>query len=286
MFPYTVRRINEHVWEIAEAYHAPVAMPLLLIVGEERAAIIDTGNGIGDLLGTIREITDKPVCVCNTHGHIDHVGNNNQFDQVYMGAQETPDVYNWAPRQGRINFALSKCADYPELQYMAEYIREHTNEYDPDYEKTWIRTGDIIDLGGVALEVYEIPGHTAGCVAYVDRVDKMAFCGDSINVRIGISQPKGGPTFEGFTKALKKMLDETEEITMYWCGHVIDPFTRQQALNLLHCAEGILSGEIVGETPPPMPPRDLPDGYVPVYMEPRVAAYEDGVISYNADNIR
>ncbi len=67
---------------------------------------------------------------------------------------------------------------------------------------------------------------------------------------------------------------------------MIDPFTRQQALNLLRCAEGIVSGEIVGEAPPPMPPRDKPEGAKEVYVDMRVAKYEDGQISYNAENIR
>ena len=55
-----------------------------LIIGQDRAALIDTGCGIGDLRTAVKAVTDKPIVVINTHTHPDHLGSNHQFDQIAM----------------------------------------------------------------------------------------------------------------------------------------------------------------------------------------------------------
>ena len=44
-----------------------------LLVGEEKACLIDTGNGFCDIGKAVHELTDKSIVVINTHGHPDHV---------------------------------------------------------------------------------------------------------------------------------------------------------------------------------------------------------------------
>ena len=45
-----------------------------LVIGDDKAVLIDTGCGIGDLYQAVKEITNKPVRVVNTHTHADHLG--------------------------------------------------------------------------------------------------------------------------------------------------------------------------------------------------------------------
>lgn len=55
-----------------------------LIDGPQKAMLIDTAFGLGDLKGLIHKlIGDKEIIVCNTHCHIDHVSGNSHFDKVY-----------------------------------------------------------------------------------------------------------------------------------------------------------------------------------------------------------
>jgi glyoxylase-like metal-dependent hydrolase (beta-lactamase superfamily II) len=53
-----------------------------LVLGEVKAALIDTGYNMGDIKGLVEELTDLPIVVVNTHTHVDHIGQNNEFDEV------------------------------------------------------------------------------------------------------------------------------------------------------------------------------------------------------------
>ena len=57
-----------------------------LLIGRERAMLVDAGMNRNDLHAFVRTITDLPVFVANTHGHFDHTGGNGYFDEVYMSA--------------------------------------------------------------------------------------------------------------------------------------------------------------------------------------------------------
>jgi glyoxylase-like metal-dependent hydrolase (beta-lactamase superfamily II) len=55
-----------------------------LVIGQHKAALIDTGCGIGNLRQAVEAVTDKPVMVINTHTHADHLGSNRHFDEIAM----------------------------------------------------------------------------------------------------------------------------------------------------------------------------------------------------------
>ncbi len=58
---------------------------LFLLVGNERAALLDSGFGVVDTLRSLAEsLTDKPILCILTHGHPDHAGAAALFDEVYM----------------------------------------------------------------------------------------------------------------------------------------------------------------------------------------------------------
>ena len=57
---------------------------MFLLEGDEKALLIDTGTGVFDIPELVRQLTNKPVMVALTHGHIDHAGGMNQFEEVYL----------------------------------------------------------------------------------------------------------------------------------------------------------------------------------------------------------
>ncbi|MFJ5760653.1 MBL fold metallo-hydrolase [Neobacillus sp. NPDC093182] len=58
----------------------PTGELMYLVEGTVRAALIDTGTGVGDLKAYIDNLTDKPYFVMLTHGHVDHAMGAPAFD--------------------------------------------------------------------------------------------------------------------------------------------------------------------------------------------------------------
>jgi glyoxylase-like metal-dependent hydrolase (beta-lactamase superfamily II) len=59
-----------------------------LVVGENKACLIDTMNGYCNLYEAVRKITDKPIIVVNTHGHPDHIFGNVYFDEALIDSKD------------------------------------------------------------------------------------------------------------------------------------------------------------------------------------------------------
>ena len=125
-----------------------------MVRGKERAAVIDTVNGHEDLKAIVREITDLPLIVLNTHGHCDHIWGNAYFDEAYLHPADM-DLYK------------AHFANHP-LHLPSCPVRP-------------IEAGETVDLGGRTLEVVHIPGHTRGSIALLDRQAGFLFSGDAIN---------------------------------------------------------------------------------------------------------
>ena len=68
---YNVRELEPGLYRIGNS-----AVFMDLIVGSHHALLFDTGYGYGDLKAVVRSITDKPLYVVNSHGHVDHACGN------------------------------------------------------------------------------------------------------------------------------------------------------------------------------------------------------------------
>ena len=68
---------------------------IYLIIGPEKAMLIDTAYGLGNLHGLVDEITGSmPLIVVNTHTGPDHVLGNVLFDKIYCHEYETENIKN------------------------------------------------------------------------------------------------------------------------------------------------------------------------------------------------
>ena len=59
---------------------------IYLLEGEEKALLLDTGYGIGNLRAFVEKLTDKPILVANTHYHPDHSAGNGEWEEVLLSA--------------------------------------------------------------------------------------------------------------------------------------------------------------------------------------------------------
>lgn len=150
---YTSWKVDEHTWFITTGNGS---MYLYLIEGEEKALLIDTAYGFGNLRAYVETLTDKPIMVANTHGHLDHAGGNGWWEEVYVHPAAVVD-----------NATLKTSPfDVSTLPH-------------PDYKRIDINEGYVFDLGGRSVEVIELGAHAPSDVAFLDS-EGYLFCGDEL----------------------------------------------------------------------------------------------------------
>ena len=141
-----------------------------LIVGSKRALLIDTGYGIGDYRTYIESLTDRPVTVVNTHGHIDHASGNCQFGKVWLNREDW-ELANWHTSL-EMRRSSEGSADFCEL------LR------DGPWEKLPLEEGAVFDLGDRTVTVHCCAGHTRGSMSFLDSKTRFLFTGDNITRRV------------------------------------------------------------------------------------------------------
>jgi len=173
---FEVYRVGDGVFAIAEPYQFQEVISYL-IVGWREALLFDTGLGIGRIDAVVRELTDRPVTVLNSHTHFDHVGGNADFPRIL--AMDTPYTRANAAR-GFPHETLAGevapdalCRPLPPGVAAADF---RTRPYTPS---EFIRDGHEIDLGGRRLRVLAVPGHTPDAVALLDSDAGLLFTGDT-----------------------------------------------------------------------------------------------------------
>ncbi|HEU5433347.1 MAG TPA: MBL fold metallo-hydrolase, partial [Thermomicrobiales bacterium] len=139
-----------------------------LIVGDERAVLLDTGMGVGDLKALVRSLTDRPLTVVQSHAHFDHIGGAHQFAgdcEILIHPEQADDLRRGvAPARIRRGFAPEHLSGPLPAGRTVESMTI------PGVEPTGFLTGgETLDLGGRTLETIDAPGHCRGLLALLDR---------------------------------------------------------------------------------------------------------------------
>jgi glyoxylase-like metal-dependent hydrolase (beta-lactamase superfamily II) len=169
-----------------------------LIVGNERALLIDTGFGLTDIRPAVRQATDLPLIVMNSHVHTDHSGGNYFFDTVYVPQQERDKMLDGSLDRERDMLFKSWIPMRPHLeQHMTQGValteRLAKTRYEP--------LPDAFDLGGRVVEIIQLGGHTRASSIVIDPATRIAFVGDAIGLTIWLFlYPEG--TIKGYSERL------------------------------------------------------------------------------------
>ncbi|MBS3819255.1 MBL fold metallo-hydrolase [bacterium] len=172
---FDVYKLTEDTFAIYEPNQFEEALSYLAL-GKNKAVLIDTGTGIGNIKAVTEKLTDFPVTVVLTHEHYDHVAGAYRFDEIIMyDNKKALQVL----KKGRDNASLQ--------QYITDdYLwKPLPTNFDPEawtipsMEPTEVvKDGDIIDLGERTLEVIYTPGHSPGQMCLLDKKNRILFTGD------------------------------------------------------------------------------------------------------------
>jgi len=180
---------------------------MYLVIGKEKALLIDTGNPGNISPEEIKAFTNLPLLVVNTHAHPDHSGSNNAFEKVYIHEADL------------------------------ESGRRYSGS---DVELIPIKEGYVFDLGGKKLEVIEVRGHTPGSICLLDAQDKLLFGGDTANTETW-AQISNVP-LETYKKSMENLLKRKDEYDRVLPGHN-DTLPVSFIEELIACADEILAGK-------------------------------------------
>lgn len=214
-----IDEINEYrpgFWTIQDT-----GVRMFLVEGSERAMLVDTGFGKSDLKKTVAGLTKLSVFLVNTHADHDHVGANKQFGSTYMNPKET--------------------------EY---YVGHNPNDIVtmiPTYE------GQVFDLGDRKFEVIDIPGHTPGCIALLDRANRILISGDSLSLK-PVFMFGTGRNLVNYLDSMRKLDRMKDSFDTIWPSHGDGPLEISMIGEYIEAAELLLAGKLVGSKPE----RDLP----------------------------
>ena len=201
---YEIIRIDDRTWRIEDGM-----VRCYLLAGAEKALLIDTGMTLKNAREIAEGLTDKPVELACTHGDPDHIAGNAAFPRFYMHPAEEPN--------------------YRAFGGAGEIVP--------------VREGDVLELGGRALEVVELPGHTPGSIALLDRTRRALISGDPIQTG-GIFMFGPGRDLKQYYASLRKVQKRIPEFDAIWPAHGAFPVEPAQIEKLIVGTERVLAGQV------------------------------------------
>ena len=186
-----------------------------LLVGSERALLIDCGVFPADLRALIASVTDRPLTVALTHTDGDHTANVEQFDRVLVHPADEPILLR----------------DHPAMAGKTAPLSE----------------GDVLDLGGETQQVIHIPGHTPGSVGFLNRAKGYFIPGDTAGHEAVylFGDARDLPLYRQSLARLEKL----EGFDRLYPSHGACPVGREAISTLLDLAGRIEAGTIAGAEP-------------------------------------
>ena len=198
-------RIDDNTYQYDEG-----GVRFFLLIGEKEALLIDTGMQTRNAKELAMEVTDLPIRLFNTHTDIDHIGSNEEFDEVMMNLSEL------------VNYKLP----HPSQKIVPVY------------------DGDVIDLGRRELLAIALPGHTPGSTALLDKNSGMLFSGDPIQdghiFMFGEMRD-----LSAYIHSLRRLTKYKDEIKGIYANHGTMPVDYSIVDKLIEGALSIERGEII-----------------------------------------
>jgi glyoxylase-like metal-dependent hydrolase (beta-lactamase superfamily II) len=166
--------------------------------------IIDPGGSIEKIKKALKNT--NPIYIINTHGHIDHIKEN----------QRLKEIYNLAIL---IHKDDAHMLQDPQLNLSSLIWGERIILERPTY---LLEDNQILEIGNLKIKVIHTPGHTpGGCCFLVENREreKILFSGDTLfNSSIGRTDLYGG-SLPILIKSIKEKIFSLEEDIEIYPGH-------------------------------------------------------------------
>jgi glyoxylase-like metal-dependent hydrolase (beta-lactamase superfamily II) len=210
--PYIDDLLESNVW------HVP---------GADVDLVVDAANGVGPIRPSIDALAgDRTLLAVATHGHFDHVGGLDEFEDRRVHAADdamTRDPFPLRLRREDVppeTFEMYAYYGYQVPDVLVEALPE------PDFDLAgWVSPGarptggvdegDVLDLGDRRFTVLHTPGHTAGSVCLFEERTGLLFSGDAVYVDDALSWDDA----EAMVASLTRLRDLAGDVARVCAGH-------------------------------------------------------------------
>jgi hydroxyacylglutathione hydrolase len=221
---FNCEKVAAHVTRIAD----PTNVYAYLVEGTERAALIDTGSGIGNLKAFVGSLTRLPVVVICTHGHVDHASGTFGFDTVYLNEKDHALAKIHTTVEFRRDFIGDVAAEDLVPQRASGYLN--------------LSDGQVFDLDGLTLEAVALPGHTQGSMCILLRELRILLLGDACNSGTFLFLPESS-TVEQYKHELRNLLRREREYDAVWFSHPHNGGAKTIVNECIEVCDAIMAGK-------------------------------------------
>jgi glyoxylase-like metal-dependent hydrolase (beta-lactamase superfamily II) len=172
---FTVEQIDSNTYAISEYGHWEHVHSFLLI-GADKAVLIDSGIGIDNIKRVTDQLTHLPITVVTTHVHWDHIGSHGEFDELYLHDIEANWLIHGIPGLPieKVRENVSRDITIP----VPETFNPEVYTLFKGHPTGTLTDGEILSLGNRTLEVIHTPGHSPGHICIHDKTNGYLFSGD------------------------------------------------------------------------------------------------------------
>jgi glyoxylase-like metal-dependent hydrolase (beta-lactamase superfamily II) len=227
---FEVEKVTDRVYRLVMPYVCSY-----LVVGEEKAVLIDAGWGYGDIKAVAESITDLPLTLILSHGHPDHLGGAGQFEEAFLNERD----FEMSAAQAEV--ALRRRLM---LQYVNKDFEEDPKMWQPPRTKPYTPLTEEMTfaLGGVTVRPFAVPGHSQGSMVFILPEERIAIFGDAI------SHPTlmifdNSATIEEHYEALVKLSAYSHLYERVLVNHETFELDEIVLENNLQAAKAVLKGE-------------------------------------------
>ena len=197
-----------------------------LVLGDERALLVDTMSGHGDVRAAVEAVTTLPVTVVATHSHYDHIMGAYRFGELWLERHEAErfDREEWRAARAHEDAVARGVLPGKETWSLAECARPKV---------CYLEETQAFDLGGVTVECVALPGHTVGCMGFLARELDVLFTGDAVTPIMTIFFEESA-SVETYRATLAKMSELPFE--RFYTSHHEHAFSRDDLAGFDECA--------------------------------------------------
>lgn len=198
---FTIEKIDDCTFAISEYKHWEETHSYLLL-GNEKALLIDTGLGIANIKNEVDKITKMLITVATTHVHWDHIGGHKYFDNIAVHKLEKDWLINFPlPISVVKNNLLKEPCKFPKNFDINKY------QIFSGEPNIILKDNDIIDIGNRKIKIIHTPGHSPGHICFYDLGKKYLFTGDLVyEGKLDVFYPTSNPIdFKASIDEIKKL---------------------------------------------------------------------------------